>query len=82
MFGTSDQADGAFIDTTETNIPMLKTVIDFDEITAEEKALIDKITEVDMELVVTDRAKAAGYYIELDYDPDQDKPILAPKKRS
>ena len=81
LFGTSDQSDGAFIDTTETNIPMLKTIIDFDELTERESELLDKITEIDQEIIITPAAKAAGYYIELDYDVDTQKPSLTAKKR-
>lgn len=83
LFGTTDQADGAFIDQHIGDpTPMLKTVIDFDEITEAESDLLDKITTLDEEIVITERAANAGWYIELDYDPDTGKPSLSPKQRN
>lgn len=82
LFGTSDRADGAFIDQNAGNpTPMLKTTIDFDEITEQEADLLDKITLLDQEIVITEAAQQAGWYIELDYDPDTGQPSLKPKQR-
>lgn len=48
LFGTTDQADGAFIDQNLGDpTPMLKTIIDFDEITEAESDLLDRLVDLE-----------------------------------
>lgn len=76
----ADVIDGAYIICTDDSKPMLTVKIDFDEITTREQIFINKVNTLDDEIVITDTAKAAGWYIELDVSSDG-KPSLSPKQR-
>ncbi|MGL5751258.1 MAG: hypothetical protein ACRCXT_12060, partial [Paraclostridium sp.] len=52
----------------------------FNEINLAERESINKLLELDGRVVITDKAKTDGWYIELDVD-GQGKPSLSPKKR-
>lgn len=68
LFATSDRADGAMIGTLERNVPMLKTVIDFNEITEEDQKILDAIAHAD-EITFMEDGKPAPlgkYKIEVD----------------
>lgn len=82
LFGTSDQADGAFIDQVAGDpTPMLKTTINFDEITSEESDLLNTINTIDNEIVFSQDAIDNGVYLFVDYDVDSGKPSITAKKR-
>lgn len=82
FFGKSDKSDGFYLESFTNGIPLLRFDIDFDEITEDEANLLDMITTLDDEIIITDAAKAAGWYIELDYNTDTQKPSLSPKQRN
>lgn len=77
--GKSNKDDGFYLQSTTDGIPLIKFEIEFDEITAEEKNILDKINLVDSELVITPEAIAHGVYMELGWE--NGKPVLKQKVR-
>ncbi|MGL5690456.1 MAG: hypothetical protein ACRDD8_06500, partial [Bacteroidales bacterium] len=58
-----------------------QTQVLFNEINITEREALDRLIELDGEIVITDKAKTAGWYIELDLSQDG-KPSLSPKQRT
>ncbi|MES1923190.1 hypothetical protein MHBO_004735 [Bonamia ostreae] len=47
-----------------------------------EQTILNRLTKLDDEIVITEAAIQAGWYIELDYDPVTKRPSLAAKQRT
>lgn len=64
LFSQSDIVDGAFIECTSDHMPMVDTLIHFDEITAQEQELIDKVNSAKEFVFIKDgQPVPAGEYI-------------------
>lgn len=79
MFMKSDKADGFYIQSGTNGVPLFTATIEFDEITTAEKSILDQLTLLDQEIVITKAAQDAKCYIELDFKSG--KPVLTAKQR-
>lgn len=79
MFMKSDLSDGFYIQANTDGIPMYEAIINFDELTAGEQDLIDKLNLVDAEIVFSQSAIDNGVYLYADYDVDSGRPSITAK---
>lgn len=79
FIGKSDKDDGFYIQSALDGVPLIKFDIKFEEITAQDKAINDKLTLMDDEFVITPEAQQAGVYVEVDYKDG--KPTMSTKIR-
>lgn len=75
----TNQPDGFYIQSGTDGKPLSYIKFEFDEITAEEQNMLDTLSLMDDELIITQDALNAKCYIELDFKSG--KPVITAKQR-